>query len=80
MCLCNFGTLFGHCIGMFISGDLAVFWYPLQCSLFMVLPQVVVFGPGSLASVDITVSVGATDRIAGFESEKITVLPYFFLV
>ena len=35
MCLCNFGTLFGQCISMFIPCNLTVSWYPLQCSLFM---------------------------------------------
>jgi hypothetical protein len=69
MCLCNFGTLFGQCIGMFIPCDLAVSWYPLQCSLCFAL-SCRIRSWQSLASVDILVSVEPADSIAAFESEK----------
>ena len=61
MCLCNFGTLFGQCIGVFISCDLAMPWYSLQYSLFMFALSCRIRTWQSLASVDITVSVDLAD-------------------
>ena len=71
MCLCNFGTLFGQCIGVFISCNFSTI-----CLCFALSWRIRAWQ--SLVSVDITVSVDLADSIAAFESEKITALSNLF--